>query len=75
MEFSEFEHIVKKCEGYKAYWEHILPGVPQEYRERFINTIEKGVHMPMAFDLILMTKKLSDDEFYKKLEEQTGTSQ
>lgn len=52
-------------------WLHILPSVPEDCRLRFISAIQAGVAMPFAFDLVLVSKHMKDNEFEKKLEEIT----
>lgn len=72
LSYNEFKKIV--LERYKGEeWQHILPGVPPVYRMRFINILDKGVDMPTAFDLVLVTKHMSDKDFRAKLEEVSST--
>lgn len=67
--YENFEKEVKMCPYYDADWGHILPGVPMQHRQRFVDVISKGVRMPDAFDLVLVSSKMTDEAFYKKLNE------
>lgn len=53
-------------------WQHILPGVPPVYRARFIKVLDRGIDMPTAFDLVLVTKHMSNKEFQDKLDEMSS---
>lgn len=68
--YENFEQAVQSCTFYDADWAHILPGVPIQHRRRFVDVVSRGVRMPDAFDLVLVSAQMSKEDFYKKLDEQ-----
>lgn len=66
-DYNDFEATVKKLPLYQEKWVHILPEIQPSHRQRFIDVMNRGVDMPNAFDLILITKDMSDELFDIKL--------
>lgn len=67
MEYKNFETEAKLHKAYSEHWAHILPGVPEQHRARFLKVIAQGVAMPVALDLVLVSAKMSEDEFNYRL--------
>jgi hypothetical protein len=65
--YKDFETEIRQHTADFEQWQHILPSVPHELRERYIAAIKDGVHMPDAFDYVLLTQKLPDETFYNLL--------
>ncbi|MGN6478186.1 MAG: hypothetical protein ACTHKV_13255 [Flavipsychrobacter sp.] len=72
MSYEEFESKVTSLQNGDEDWLHVLPGVPAEHRMRFIKVLESGIDIPLAFDLVLVTRTMEDAEFEKRWQEARG---
>ncbi len=66
---KEFEKQVKILVPGNDKWMHILHAVPEEHSHRFLDALQKGINMPTAFDLVLVSKHMTDTDFHQKLKE------
>lgn len=48
---------------FDTHWLYIIKNIPQKYRQRYIDTLDKGINMPSSFDLILAYTQLSTAEY------------
>lgn len=69
MSYAEFVERIQELNSANEKWLHILPSIRLEHRQRYIQLLEKGMDMPKAFDLLLLTKNVSDEEFKSKLQD------
>lgn len=67
--YRKFEEKVHERVGADNEWLHILAGIPVNGRNRFLLLLDHDVDMPTAFDIILVTKEMTDEDFLKKLED------
>jgi len=72
MSYEEFESKVCSLQNGDEDWLHVLPGVPADHRMRFIKVLESGIDIPLAFDLVLVTRTMEDAEFEKRWQEARG---
>lgn len=69
-DYKEFEAaVLRHITGDR--WLHILPSVPADSRQRFLLAVQGGVALPQAYDLILVSKQMTDNEFAQKLRDIT----
>lgn len=71
MEYLKFEEQVKSHVMYDAHWLYIIKNISPQHRQRYIDTLDKGINMPSSFDLILAYTHLSTDEYRNMLKEKT----
>ncbi len=64
LQYKEFEKAIRSATG-DAFqrWMHLLPAVPVGQRYRYIVTIEAGFDMPTAFDYVLVSQTIPDEEY------------
>ena len=67
--FEDFITEVKKISSDFNNWAHVLPSVPVAHRLRYIEAVRAGLPMATAFDLVLLTANMNNNDFEKKLEE------
>ncbi|HEY1030274.1 MAG TPA: hypothetical protein VGD89_00755 [Flavipsychrobacter sp.] len=70
IDYKAFETAVKEIVA-EDRWLHILPAVPDGLRSRFLSAIKAGIGMPYAFDLVLVSKSMTDSAFEQKLRDIT----
>lgn len=64
LHYEDFEQVIKaEAEREFELWRHILPAIPTAYRYRFAYTIKKGMTLPLAFDLVMLSQSLKDNAF------------
>ncbi|MBS1779386.1 MAG: hypothetical protein JST70_08665 [Bacteroidetes bacterium] len=63
MSYEEFANKVSILQNGDEKWLHVLPEVPAEHRMRFIKVLESGIDIPLAFDLVLVTRAMDDAAF------------
>lgn len=63
--YSSFEQKVRLMVGIETYqrYRHLLPAVQLVFRERFLDTVVRGLDMPTAFDHTTISYKLPDNNF------------
>ncbi|MEZ5016941.1 MAG: hypothetical protein R2800_07800 [Flavipsychrobacter sp.] len=64
LQYKEFEKAIKSATG-DAFqrWMHLLPAIPMQQRYRYIVTIEAGFDMPTAFDYVMVSQTIPDEEY------------
>ncbi len=69
IKYADFEEAVASVVGDISNWRHILPAVPYAHRRRYIITIQEGFEMPVAFDMVMASLTLYEEDYLKFLEE------
>ncbi len=68
LQYEEFESNVLAVAGKLFYkWRHLLPVVPLAHRHRFMVTLKKGFRIPQAFDFVMTSQTIHDDEYHSFL--------
>lgn len=64
LKYKEFEIAIKSATG-DAFqrWMHLLPAIPMQHRYRYVVTIEAGFDMPTAFDYVMVSQTIPDEEY------------
>lgn len=69
IKYADFEEAVASVVGDISNWRHILPAIPYAHRRRYIITIQEGFEMPVAFDMVMASLTLYEEDYLKFLEE------
>ena len=67
LDYAKFIESIKQDTDEYEQWAHVLPAVPETQRERFLKIITMGLNIPKAYDLIIITKDLTEEEFDKEI--------
>ena len=67
MDLIEFEELVKSNKMYDEHWVYILKKIPPILRKRYLATLNREINMPTAFDLVLASAHVDDEDYYKLL--------
>ena len=64
LQYKEFEIAIKSGAG-DAFqrWKHLLPAIPMQHRYRYVVTLETGFDMPTAFDYVMVSQTIPDEEY------------
>lgn len=70
LNYEQFQEKVFQVRRIDAEeWLHLLPAVPMVFRVRFIETLETGLPIPLAFDMITLSTRLNDEQYQEYLRE------
>lgn len=70
LHYEDFEAAVMELTGDEfRKWQHILPAIPLGHRFRYIRALEKDISPPMAFDYVMCSLSIKDDEFIAFLQQ------
>ena len=69
IKYADFEEAVAAAAGDISNWRHILPAIPYAHRRRYLMTVQEGFEMPVAFDMVMASLTLYEDDYLKFLEE------
>lgn len=70
LHYERFQEIVLGKAGSMAtQWLHVLPAIPIANRNRFVYTIDKGIDIPQAFDMIMLSQSLPDEAYEAYVDE------
>ncbi|MEZ5017022.1 MAG: hypothetical protein R2800_08205 [Flavipsychrobacter sp.] len=64
LQYEDFESNILAITGSLFYkWRHLLPAIPLAHRQRFLLAINKGFRLPQAYDFVMTSQTIHDDEF------------
>jgi hypothetical protein len=66
MNFEDFKAVVMEVAPGKR-WLHVLPAVPEWYRQRFVDVLKAGAKIPQAYDVVMNNRNVTDEAFYTML--------
>lgn len=70
LRYKDFEAKIKTLsEDDFMRWVYILPAVPVHLRNRFVTTVEFGVDIPEAYDYVMTSQTIHDEEYLVFLEQ------
>lgn len=70
LHYEDFEAAVMEHTGREFNkWQHLLPAIPLAHRYRYLKALEKGFQPPKAFDYVMSSLSIRDDEFIAFLQQ------
>lgn len=69
IKYADFEEAVASVVGDITQWRHILPALPYAHRRRYLITVQEGFEMPVAFDMVMASLTLYEDDYLQFVQE------
>lgn len=64
LRYKDFEQEIRAiAEDDFMRWVYLLPAVPVHLRKRFLTTVELGIEIPDAFDYVMTSQTIHEEEY------------